>query len=453
MTCVIVVILLLANLEIASTVLFFKWHPGSAPFLWDINITSARYAKKFEIVNLLEIPPFDHETHINFNHIPAMFDIDPKFLSCDAVQKFIRMDVSKYFADLDIAQAELDVLLTQFEENCVTTTPALLYDYGIRRKFIYRYLFPPFVLARRRMAIFRNVSINEVGVIFDENNKIFIGNGGCNDVYSIPSKPVNLTHHDTVISIAATWGHTPYHFALEASTAFANVPDHLISTSLIHVGQINNFTINWLALLGIRRDQLICGSVHANTMFLPEMARCGGPSLIQLQWLRDKLLPPRETIKLTNIVLISRRAPRGLPNFPKVAHMLGELANENNLRLVLHDEESLPTMREQISTFANAAVVVAPHGAGELFMTFLPKDACVIEFNTLSGKNPVYARIAMTLNISYVMLRWSKVDMYLLKAWTNKCPYVRHLQGETGKSRYNSKKKAKKSMLSWSLSQ
>jgi hypothetical protein len=77
----------------------------------------------------------------------------------------------------------------------------------------------------------------------------------------------------------------------------------------------------------------------------------------------------------------------------------------------------------------------------------------VIEFNTVSGKNPVYARIAMTLNISYVMLRWSKVDMYLLKAWTNKCPYVRHLQGETGKSRYNSKKKAKKSMLSWSLSQ
>ena len=53
--------------------------------------------------------------------------------------------------------------------------------------------------------------------------------------------------------------------------------------------------------------------------------------------------------------------------------------------------------------FKSAVFVITTHGAAELFLTFIPKEACVIEYNYPLTANMVYARLALTLRLNYRM--------------------------------------------------
>jgi hypothetical protein len=387
-------IVVLITPSFAATLSFIS-KPRTANMIWDIS------NPWFEIQNLLgEIPLVDQETKVDISSLPEMFDIDPFFLTPDAIRKFSR---NRTHSD---------------------PTPLQLRSRLALREFLRTYFFPKYVLGHRQLAIFKDSTINDRGVIYDPKVRRFAANGGCHDRFVIPTKPHgNVTSYENVLSVSAVWVMKPWHLAMEASTAFAHLDPAIITRSHIHVSQINNFTISWMSLFGIDKSKLISGTVKAETLYIPEMGRCGSPSQLQLQWLRTKLLPPPDQLTPTNLVLI-KRISRALPHFAEVRTTLGSLAAHTNFTMVIHDEKALPTMQEQILQFAKAAVVVAPHGAGELFNAFLPRGACVIEYNNYE-KNPVYARMAMMLNTSYVMINMATLNMDNLKQWLRRCPLLR----------------------------
>lgn len=384
--------------------LSFKTNPHSATLVWEIE------DRWFQVQNMINHTSLvEQETKIDSTRLPEMFDVDPFFLSLDAVRKFTR-NMSHPGATQDQLQNHI-----------------------ARRKFLKSYLFPKYVLAHRQLAVFRNSTIDLDGIIYDPHVRKFAANGGCHNRFSEPKLPGSrVPYFDNVISLTAVWTHKPWHLAMESSTALAHVDPALISKSHIHVLEINDFTVSWLSLLGIDKNKLIAGTIKANNLYIPEMGRCGGPSQLQLKWLREKLLPSPNTIKPTHLILI-KRASRGLPRYDEVLANMEAMATLTGYPLVIHDDEvALPTMQEQVVRFANAVAVVAPHGAGELFNAFLHSDACVIEYNN-QEKNPVYGRLAMMLNTSYVMLHRAAMDMSILTQWLKRCPLIRHTLMTQGK--------------------
>lgn len=96
-----------------------------------------------------------------------------------------------------------------------------------------------------------------------------------------------------------------------------------------------------------------------------------------------------------SIVLVKRSKTRQLGNHLAVANYLKQIAISNNLNFVIHDDSNLPPLIDQIRTFSNARLIVAPHGAANLFMTFatgwinstkVSKDINTVQHRTTDGK-------------------------------------------------------------------
>jgi hypothetical protein len=46
----------------------------------------------------------------------------------------------------------------------------------------------------------------------------------------------------------------------------------------------NKWATNWLGIIGIPSNRIIEGTIAANTLIVPEMGRCGAPSLAQINF-------------------------------------------------------------------------------------------------------------------------------------------------------------------------
>jgi capsular polysaccharide biosynthesis protein len=55
-----------------------------------------------------------------------------------------------------------------------------------------------------------------------------------------------------------------------------------------------------------------------------------------------------------------------MQKFNVIQQLVENFANEQRLEFVLHDDSSLPSIPEQLQRFANASIIIGPHGAGLL---------------------------------------------------------------------------------------
>jgi capsular polysaccharide biosynthesis protein len=53
-----------------------------------------------------------------------------------------------------------------------------------------------------------------------------------------------------------------------------------------------------------------------------------------------------------------------MQKFNVIQQLVENLANEQRLEFVLHDDSPLPSIPEQLKRFANASIIIGPHGAG-----------------------------------------------------------------------------------------
>ena len=134
------------------------------------------------------------------------------------------------------------------------------------------------------------------------------------------------------------------------------------------------------------------------------------------------------------ILYIVRRGTRCIQNSENIIHYLTAICKRNDYNLIIHDDYNRYSIDTQILHFSKAHIVIGAHGAGLLFITFSPINACVIELMPIKGEILCYARLAYLRKLSYVMktmkiLPNSKKKCYFVKLLSlfealNSCPIL-----------------------------
>ena len=248
-----------------------------------------------------------------------------------------------------------------------------------------------------RVATFTNVVVSSDGWIVHNKHCHAVINGGCKtpDSWRQPTNPIQ--NYDRVISIAMYWGDGIWHFLLESFVGLAHVDT---SECYIHMASTNKWATNWLGIIGIPSNRIIEGTIAANTLIVPEMGRCGAPSLTQINWLRT-IIPSTIPVHPNSIILIKRTRKRVMQKFNAIQQLVENFANEHRLEFVLHDDSSLPSIPEQLQRFANASIIIGPHGAGMVNIIASKRRTCLIEFSP-TDPNICYMRLSVLLGHNYI---------------------------------------------------
>ena len=265
-----------------------------------------------------------------------------------------------------------------------------------------------------------------------------------------------------VISLATSWRGT-WHFPMENIVALAHIDRAVLVKAYFHLPLKNEYITSWLSALGVPVNRLLNSTVACDVLLAPEM-RCAKPFFSQLEWMRQAYLPeetlqqrkavcfnynlnistsqpdantedrplspegtttPATTANTTSaltVLLIERNQNRGVNNMNTVHALVQAYAREHNMKFLFHSDRSLPSLPEQMRRFAQADVVLAPHGAGLIFTAFLPYTSCIVEFSHAS--NPLYyAHIAYARNLSYIMYDMvdNTMDESLVKTGLERC--------------------------------
>ena len=229
---------------------------------------------------------------------------------------------------------------------------------------------------------------------------------------------------DVVVSLTGRWSIGLWHFPGEYLCGLAGLLP-LPEGAVIHVdprgGNIPNFVPGWLEVAGIdvATTRIITGPVRIRKRLLvPEPCRCGDPDESHLSWLRSRIgamlfsgTSVSRHARHRSLMLV-RRTPDHAHNgrafsatgYRNLYDALGRYAVRSDMAVTVFDDSVLPSVDVQLGFFAQAAVVVAPHGAGLVnLVAMLPRgESCVVELMLDSYENNMYREYAGRLGIHYV---------------------------------------------------
>lgn len=169
-----------------------------------------------------------------------------------------------------------------------------------------------------------------------------------------------------------------YHWMLEflpKISAVIDPPDAMFfelfkDSRILLPGSLSPWMIQSLDLLGVRNDQLLltkAGQVQAEQLqFIPTFGKLYNPPRWALDWLRSRFSSNMDSTQhQKKRIFVSRRKAkaRKVSNEDQVMQLLSRYGFE---AYVLEDMN----LKEQISLFSQAEVVVGPHGAGFTNMVF-----------------------------------------------------------------------------------
>jgi hypothetical protein len=361
--------------------------PNSHNWIWEKNVLQdPNMTSWFNLVNLTSKDWLDFKRHINqskfFNSMPRVYHVSPFVLE--------RQKAPEMFA-----------LLQDFRNSTTmynSSAPADHHDNNVLAK-VYKLMYKDeggydILQKVRRIAVFRNVRANQYGLVQDHATCKVIRNGGCTymshgKLYQLPGSARHYSASQPVIQLGAGASGT-YHFIMELLVGLAGVDEKTLSQSKIHIPNRSGFMIEWLRLVGVNPNQVIADShIFAEKLLVPEMGYCGMPWYEQLEWLSNKaLLSVAESIQPRDrpkIVLIKRSIHRTAPNFEEVHQTVRKYAEAMNYAFELHDDRRLPSLRDQIVRFATTDIMVSTHGAGQIFINFMPRHGCVLDFSLRGG--------------------------------------------------------------------
>ena len=263
-----------------------------------------------------------------------------------------------------------------------------------------------------------NAFVNINGVIVAHDKERYM-NGGC----LCGNTNVNLFHRinrfDNVISISSMWANGIWHFPYEAFVALMSIPKDILDNSLIHVSGISNYILQWFDLINIPSNRIITGNVIAKNLYLPRMGKCGNPYYSQINWLKNVVNKhlPNDHNDFEYVVLIKRNNRRVLRNFAEFESVVRNFAQMSGLKLYIHDDNNLPTLKQQHAIFHNARFVFTPHGAGGVNLVAMRQNSWYIELLSNEDINVCYSRLAYFCNINYkgISFQNGSVDIHKIK--------------------------------------
>jgi capsular polysaccharide biosynthesis protein len=178
-------------------------------------------------------------------------------------------------------------------------------------------------------------------------------------------------------SLISQWSENYYHWLIDCLPRLATLESvGLGDLPLVVPRRLAPFHLESLAMLGIERDRMTPFAEEADHLQPDELVWAASPAPVNfptpwlVRWLRTMLgrgvVDERET--RGRRLLISRIGVRRLANEEQVGGALGDLGFE----VLVPDALSLA---EQIATFAQASMIVAPHGAGLTNIAFANRAA------------------------------------------------------------------------------
>lgn len=198
-------------------------------------------------------------------------------------------------------------------------------------------------------------------------------------------------------TIASPFSSGYYHWIVEVlPRLFAHESVANDSPRLVVNSPLNHWQLESLELLGFPRQDL----VELGTDYL-ELEKLYFPAYIGinpycLDWLRERLFatvalePTPKRVYITRRLAAKRR-----------------LVNENQIESLLHQhgfiiaELETLSFAEQVRLFAQAEIVVGPHGAGLTNMVWSPRDCKVMEIQHPDYLNVMYYMLAEVLHQRY----------------------------------------------------
>jgi hypothetical protein len=200
--------------------------------------------------------------------------------------------------------------------------------------------------------------------------------------------------------LAHPWSYGYYHWLLEALPRLALLEQdaRLAELFLIVPGPLKRFQQETLRLAGIADERLVPfdgGCWELEELFFPSLpAPTGNPSPHAVEWLRRTFLPGNPDLAEPSgvggrkLYLSRRDAPqRRLLNETEITDFLVS----DGFEIYCAGDHSFA---EQVKTFSEASLVIAPHGAAVSNMVFAPSRACLIEFFGRNYVNGCYWALA-----------------------------------------------------------
>lgn len=254
----------------------------------------------------------------------------------------------------------------------------------------------------KRYATFNNVAVTTDGHIISKETCKIAKNGGCLSPKIFNSYIEELPRYDSVLSISAFWSYGIWHFPMEALVGLQAMDTWIDKNTIIHISAKTNFTLSWLKLIGKDLRFIITGNVFAKQLIVPEIGQCGSPSFQQVKWLRDSIHITSSS-KQNKVVLIKRTKKRKMIKFDDILHLTSDIAKQNGLQIVIHDDSKLPALNIQLKLFREAKIVIGPHGAGLINLISSEPGTCVIEFLS-TDPNICYMRLSYILGLKYISI-------------------------------------------------
>lgn len=180
-----------------------------------------------------------------------------------------------------------------------------------------------------------------------------------------------------------------YHFIVEDLTRIAYLKEVAgVSEVLLDPNQLTRFSLEGLEMLGVGVVP-VKGRIHLKSIwFTPLLGQPGIPSPLVNRLLRAAM--PSDLAIASRMIYVSRRkSSRPWFRERELERDLRKLGFE----IVMAEKLSF---LDQVKLFAEARVVVGPHGAGLTNSVFMPDGATIIELLNPSWANPVYQVIAGT---------------------------------------------------------
>lgn len=229
--------------------------------------------------------------------------------------------------------------------------------------------------------------------------------------------------HAQVITLACRWGDQTWHFPMEAMVGLYSIPTALLHDQrvLIHLTQITEYTKAWLTLLNIPPDRLIGGTVYAQKLIVPYLGGCGTPHLFQIKALKStihnqlKLQSPAQPLskngKQKLLVLIERTRSRPLHNAVQLRQAVSAYAARHNFALHLHTDTNLPPLAVQLHLFAQADLVVGPHGGTSVLAPAMQEDKGWVEIMEVGteSENLCGARVSYLCGLRHCIVPSQKL--------------------------------------------
>jgi len=210
-----------------------------------------------------------------------------------------------------------------------------------------------------------------------------------------------------------------YHGPIDIISSLVHVNKSILrsNSTLVHIPFQSTYTMEWLDIVGIPRSKVLQpdqSNAWAKHLYVPHWT-FHFPSSMQYQWLQEQVwsaigIPD---VSSRNRLIVIKRSTRGVSNHEKgVLPLAFEYASSHGLQVHVHDDQDLPSVREQLRVFADAKIIVAPHGAGESFTIATAPGACLIEMFKPCFTPNDFARQSTFLGLHYVALalRWTNHD-------------------------------------------